>query len=510
MADKFSFINDNQSRDIGGFSTQGLPVHEEYNNYIRRWKFYINSYLGGTNYRQGQYLTRYVYETDGDYMTRIATTPLDNHVKSVVHIYNSFLYRQEPRRFFGSMQGSQEVEQFLKDADLEGRSWQSFMRDVNIMSSVYGHCVVLVDRPDTVVGTRAEELAQGIRPYATLYTPENVIDWKFERLPSGHYELAYIRLLEKEDKTYGAASSYYLRTWTKEKIILQAYYPNKQKSLVTVEEKVNNLGVVPAIWCYAARSPVRGVGVSDVGDCADLQNAIYSEYSEIEQLVRLTNHPTLVKTPECQASAGAGSIITMPPEIDPGLKPYILQPSGGNLEAILNSIDSKIKAIDRIAHMGAIRAIETRQMSGVAMQSEFLLLDAKLSEKAKNLELFEEQFFRLFAKWQGMAFDGEIKYPVAFHIRDKNLDIDILQKAAVAARDSTTASPEIKAMIDAKLMEVLMEDPDEANDFLESMEELSGDESVVRPETEAEEEAEEAREQPEETNGNVQQSSSEA
>ncbi len=96
-------------------------------------------------------------------------------------------------------------------------------------------------------------------------------------------------------------------------------------------------------------------------------------------------------------------MITMPEELDGNLKPYLLQPSGGNLEAILSTMDNTVKAIDRMAHLGAIRAIETRQMSGVAMQSEFLLLDAKLAEKAKNLELAEEQIFRLFALWQGQA-----------------------------------------------------------------------------------------------------------
>jgi hypothetical protein len=46
-------------------------------------------------------------------------------------------------------------------------------------------CGYLVDRPDTVVGTRAEELAQGIRPYVTMYTPENMLDWKYVRQPNG-------------------------------------------------------------------------------------------------------------------------------------------------------------------------------------------------------------------------------------------------------------------------------------------------------------------------------------
>ena len=189
--------------------------------------------------------------------------------------------------------------------------------------------------------------------------------------------------------------------------------------------------------------------------------AIYSELSEVEQLIRLTNHPTLVKTPDVEATAGAGAIITIPNETDAGLRPYLLQPSGTNLDAILKSIDSKIQSIDRMAHMGAIRAIETRQMSGVAMQSEFLLLDAKLCEKSKQLELFEEQFFRIWAKWQGQAFDGEIKYPMAFHIRDKNLDMDILSKAAIIQRDLSTATPNVKEVIDNKILELLAKDEDE-------------------------------------------------
>ena len=187
--------------------------------------------------------------------------------------------------------------------------------------------------------------------------------------------------------------------------------------------------------------------------------------SEAEQLISLTNHPSLVKTTGVQAAAGAGAIITMPDELDPALKPYLLQPSGGNLEAILKTMDSTVKAIDRMAHLGAIRAVETRQMSGVAMQSEFLMLDAKLCEKAKNLELAEEQIFRLFSLWQGQAWDGSIKYPMAFHIRDKNLDIDILKKAAETQRDSATATPNVKAIIDQKLIEILARDEEEMEEM---------------------------------------------
>ena len=81
---------------------------------------------------------------------------------------------------------------FLEDADFEGRTWDSFMRDVNTWSTVYGHVLVLLDKPKSNANTRAEELDQSLRPYANIYTPENILDWEFKRTESGLYELQYL------------------------------------------------------------------------------------------------------------------------------------------------------------------------------------------------------------------------------------------------------------------------------------------------------------------------------
>jgi hypothetical protein len=451
----------NRDPELGGYSTQSLPTHPEYQNFIRRWKYYINSYMGGTQYKMGQYLTKYVFESEGDYVSRIAQTPLDNQVKSVVHIFNSFLYRNEPKRDLGSLENAADMIAFFKDCDMEGRSFESFMSEVNLMSSIYGHVAVLCDRPELAVGTRAAELEQGIRPYVTIYTPENILDWKFRRLPSGHYDLEYVSFLEQEERLHAQANSYYLRTWTKDKIILEEHRPQSKKKVTVLEEKPNPIGKIPVTWVYANRSPIRGIGVSDIGDIADMQNAIYNELNEIEQLIRISNAPSLVKTNDTDAAAGPGAIITMPDNLDPGLRPQLLQPNGANLEAILKSIASKIESIDKMAHLGAIRSTESRQMSGVSRQSEFLMLDAKLNEKARNLELAEEQIFRNWALWAGTVFDGEIKYGRAFHVRDKNLDMELLKKASETQRDAANASPEIKKIIDLKTKEILAKDEDE-------------------------------------------------
>jgi hypothetical protein len=178
--------------------------------------------------------------------------------------------------------------------------------------------------------------------------------------------------------------------------------------------------------------------------------------SEVEQAVRLDNHPSLVKTNETQASSGAGSIVAMPENLDPGLKPYLLETNGAQISSIYQAIDHSVAAIDLMANTGSVRATAAKLLSGVAMQTEFQLLNAKLAEKAKNLELAEEQLWEIFAKYQGLGeFTGEIKYQDGYGIQDKQAEYTKLQVAKASA-----TSPEVLAVVDRKLMELLYEDLD--------------------------------------------------
>jgi hypothetical protein len=192
---------------------------------------------------------------------------------------------------------------------------------------------------------------------------------------------------------------------------------------------------------------MRGIGVSDLTDVVDLQKGIYNELSEIEQIIRLSNHPSLVKTKDTDAGAGAGSIIEIPDNLDSNLKPYILQPNGSNLDGVLKSINHKVEAINRLTHVGSIRATAERVQSGIALRTEFELLNARLSEKSKLMELAEEQIWRLFALWQETIFDGEIEYPSTFDIRDWATDLELLQQAKASNIKSATFAKEIDKQI---------------------------------------------------------------
>jgi len=113
-----------------------------------------------------------------------------------VQIYSSFLFRVPPTRDYGSMAGDEQLQSFLVDADLDGRSFNNIIREMQVNASVYGTCWAILDKPKTVTNTRAEELQQDIRPYLSIYTPENVLNWKYERLNNGRFYLTSLTLLE--------------------------------------------------------------------------------------------------------------------------------------------------------------------------------------------------------------------------------------------------------------------------------------------------------------------------
>jgi hypothetical protein len=454
----------------------GLPANEKWRYYYKRWRYYQDSYFGGNEFREGTYLVPYVLESGQDYADRIKNTPLDNHCKSIVDTYNSFLFRTPAKRNYGSITNDPALEAFFNDADLDGRNFNAFMRDVSTYSSIYGHVWVMVDKPATNVGTRADELQQEIRPYVTMYTPENVIDWDYERQTNGLYTLKYFKVLENITDTGGTYREYY------PDIIRLVEKKQATEETRIIEEYPNPLGTIPVVPIYSQRSHHRGVGISDLADIADMQRGIFNELSELEQVIRLSNHPSLVKTPETQAAAGAGAVIEMEPNIDPGLRPYLLQPSGANIDSILKSIEEKVNSINRMANMGGVRQTQTQAMSGIALQTEFQLLNARLSQKADNLELGEEHIWRLWCKWQNKVWDGEVKYPDSFNIHDKANTISLIK----TAKETNPTNPKLLSEIDKELARAMIDDEDTLNEILESQVENDTVEQPVTLDTQQE------------------------
>ena len=153
------------------------------------WQYLLQSYMGGIEYQGAQLLTRYTNETGNEYAARLASTHLENHCRSVIATYISFLFRQEPEREFENLELDPALDSFLEDADMDGRSLDAFMKEVAIWNSVFGHVWVLCVKPNVGALTKGDELAQEVRPYVNLITPLTVSDWRWRRNPNGRYNL---------------------------------------------------------------------------------------------------------------------------------------------------------------------------------------------------------------------------------------------------------------------------------------------------------------------------------
>ncbi len=431
----------------------------EYGRNRNRLQFLMDSFTGGDDYRRAGYLTQYVLEQPGEYTQRLANTPLINHSASVISVYMSFLFRNDIERNFGAWEGQQDVTSFLADADFEGRNFNAFMKEAATWASVFGHTWIIMSKPNVGATTLGQEQAMNVRPYLNLVSPMVVNDWTWERRENGEYELVYIKYIEdvvNKMTILKEITPTEIKTWVLD---------DQEKTAHVKAVEPNGLGRVPAILVYNKKSLVRGWGLSDIQDIADVQRMIYNLTSEIEQSIRLDGHPTLVVRSTDQLGSGAGGLIVQQEGADPAAKPYYLEHNSSGVTQIRETINNLVDSIDEMANTGAVRATKTSSSSGVALETEFQLLNARLAEKADSLEVAEEQIWKMFGDFQGREFTGYIKYPDSFNLRDVQREYNELVTAKTAASDPGTL-----ALIDYRVRELL----DDPNLPLEPLTHLAG------------------------------------
>lgn len=444
-----------------------LSTHPAYDEVSTQAQYLYRSYVGGQTYRAGQYLTHYIGEDQGpgdQYGKRLLATPLDNHVQTTIDIYRSFLFREAPSRELGNLAGNASVEDWLDDTDQAGQGMNSFLKTANDLALVVGNIWILVDKPVYKVETRAEEEALGIRAYCATYTPDNVLNWEYERNLSGKMVLNHIKVKESDN-----SKQMVVTCWYPEFIVryVVAKDENGEPHVITSQEQFDNpLGYIPFVNHMPLRSPVQGVGYSLIHDVADGQRYIYNLLSELETTIRISGHPTLVKTQATSAAAGAGAIIQMDNDMDPGLKPYLLQPTAAGVNGILDSIDKVVEGIQRMTHTSAVQATKGSPISGVALTVERQLLNAKLTDIADTLQETELQLWNIWFNWQAIdaPVDFDITYSMNFDAKDQHSEVELYRKAIEVA-----PNPALVKYLQEDVARMLIDDPEDLNIVLADM-----------------------------------------
>jgi hypothetical protein len=401
-----------------------VPQHPEYEAMLPRWVFYLNSYEGGEDYvLNTEYLFTHARETVEDRNYRLRRAVYYNYCRSIVDVYVSHLFKKEIIR----ESHDAGYHEFLQDIDLRGSSVDSFMAGfVAPMALVFGTVYVLVDVPvvEEELGSSYDETRRGIRPYANMVLPMDLVDWELDRF--GQFNWVKIReAVPQRISPLGAREKprYQYRIWTRH----AWYLVNEDREFLNphgAEGEPHPVGRVPLAVVRNERSFARElVGVSAIADIAPCCRKIYNLASLLDEFLykqcfSFLAWPGDINTEEL----GASNIATY----DPATKalPAYISPPTDPAAFIESQVDKNIEEIYRLARIRYEGTHPRVAQSGFAKAIDFHDTDNALARKARNFEQAERDIAGLYFRWCRRRNDAQIVYPREFSVKAINDEIE--------------------------------------------------------------------------------------
>ena len=447
-----------------------VNTHSLYGRYHDDWKLCINSWYGGVEYKNAQYLRAYsvdlsqpgetvnMYSTDGsgnvtgksraklqwgqskwetehgaDYVTgsfyreKLDNTPLYNYVKLIVAEYNAMLFRNPPQRYVGE---STEAEAFLNDVDQDGNSINEFMSLVDVYTTVFGVCHVSCIKP---IGSDI--------PKWMIHTPLDITNWEYGYDTQGSLKLR--KLVIKLDETDEHTVYRYLTNQTIETVFVgrdkEKYTPPVDtEELEFLGEGVyrvvqpNELGYIPVQTFYQSTKIYNNVGTTVIQDVAQIQRSIYGDMAEIYNAITYSAHPTLVvdentdQLNDGQVGAEPGSVVKVQASLT-GQPTHVFEFKSPPLDAITEIrelVDNKVQKLSQIAMLRSEDLIKAAN-SGAQIEVFDDKLSAMVRRKATNLENGEAKLWEIWFDWLNMPVpeDFSISYNRQYNRRALEIEL---------------------------------------------------------------------------------------
>jgi hypothetical protein len=142
--------------------------------------------------------------------------------------------------------------ELCKDIDLAGNDLNSWSVDLFRHALSHGLCHVLVEYPRAEgLRTRADEIAAGVRPYAVLIRPEQVLGWRVDGGKLAQFR--YMESIEEADGEFGVKSIAQVRVL--EPGVWRTYRKaDNGGAWVQHDEGTTSLGYVPLVSFYTGRT----------------------------------------------------------------------------------------------------------------------------------------------------------------------------------------------------------------------------------------------------------------
>lgn len=448
--------------------------HPKYDSYSEHWDFLEDTYDGGREWFAEGNIFRYIKEGEQEYGERIDRCYRFNHTREVVDLLNKYLFKQNITR--NDTDAPESVKSFWKKATKNGLSIRDFSRQVSKKASIYGRVGVVVDNSARAPAiSKADEKKQGVRTYAYVVGPEQLLDYSYD--DDGALDWILIQECYRDDGDPFLSSGDEIpryRLWTKTNWTL--YEQRKQGSKMVVAiigQGEHGLGEVPVILADNIITDEEYVVPALIDDIAYLDRAVANYLSNLDAIIQDQTFSQLAM-PAQNVLPGSDNYNTL---MDMGTKrtflfdgeggqaPFYLSPDPKQAQMILAVIN---KIINEIYHTVGLAGERTKQdnalgidnSSGVAKAYDFERVNALLQAKADSLESVENKLTHLVALWNGeeaQVTEDLVTYPSNFDTRGLYDEFDIAARLMLIEAPDSVRQHQMEMVID-KLFPQLAKD----------------------------------------------------
>ena len=388
----------------------------------------IDALLGGTDAMRKagkKYMPAFTMECDEDYQRRLeCATLFPAYSETVKNMTGRVFYRPINRDNVAPG-----LEEDIKNLDLQGNDLEVFAAQWFGQGLAYGVCFVLVDYPQTSnlskradgVVTLQDLAAGGVRPYARLVRPHDVIGWIVERINNVD-TLTQVRIREvaqRRSGRYGVEAVQRVRVIELDRFeVWESQKGQDGNEWVLVDQGVNSLGRIPLVPFYTNRTGIL-TAKPPLLELAHLNVKHWQEQSDQDASVSFARVRMVYASgvePGTKISASADSVITLPE----GGKIGVVQ---GSAESVKVGADSLAKLEEQMREAGAKLLVKSSQATKAVAQarSDAIIEQSALGAMAQSFEDAIDQVLQLMAEYRGIGDGGHA---------DVNDDFDALDDQA--------------------------------------------------------------------------------
>ena len=383
------------------------------------------AYKGGNSF-VSSYLETHRLENSTDFGKRKASAYYLNFCRSIPNIYADHIFKNPITRPIFSPE-------LLANVDGRGMDAQGFATKISVLSSIYGQVHVLVDKP---IGEDGITLADASLPYATIYAPQNLLDWARHPITGKlMWALLYEPIYNEIDPLMprGIVDRYRLLTpesWS--------VYENVEETAVLVDSGEWALGVVPLVTCFNKEIDDDMIGESALVDIAPTNRAIMNWCSCIDEQIKRQTFSQLImpedEDSESVKTVGSSSIFTFPANATHA--PAFISPDAAQISVIWDMVGNHIAEIYRMATLEKSGSSALVPQSGIAKAYDFIDTNGALVSKASQMESFETELYNMFALWMGKGDVEPVNYQKDFDVIA--LDAEIRNSLDLIAENFST------------------------------------------------------------------------